>query len=84
MIRRFEMEPRPVKPIDFDQWLHEVGLVADCEGAWALVGTFWWSPPECCRFLVSVPGLWEGLLARARYADTLRFTAAIVRGRSAS
>ena len=70
---RFETEERPVKPDEFDEWLDELGLLADCEGAWALIGAWMYSPTECTRYLVTLPGLWEGLIARGRYADLRRF-----------
>jgi len=82
-MRRFEAESRAVKPSEFDPWLEELGLVADCEGAWALVGMFWHAPVECCRYLVAHQPLWEGLVARARFADAQRWHAGVWRGRGA-
>jgi len=81
MMPRFEAEARVQKPADFDQWLWEVGLLADTEGAWALIGMWWHSPPECCRYLASQPALWELLIARARYADARRWDAGVRLGR---
>ena len=80
-MRRFEAEDAPVKPLDFDAFLEELGLVADCEGAWALVGMFWHAPVEVCRYLASQPALWELLIARARYADARRWDAGVRLGR---
>jgi len=82
MMPRFEPEARVQKPADFDQWLWEVGLLADTEGAWALIGMWWHSPPECCRYLLTLPGMWTGLLARGLYADRVRFEIGIVNGSS--
>jgi hypothetical protein len=80
-MRRFEYEDAPVMPPDFEDFLDELGLVADCEGAWALVGMFWHAPIECCRYLASQPELWELLIARARYADARRWDAGVRLGR---
>jgi hypothetical protein len=83
MMPRFEPEPRAVKPPDFDAWLDELGLVADCEGEWALIGTLWRSPRECCAYLATIPGMWASLLTRARYADFRRFYDAVWMGHRA-
>jgi hypothetical protein len=83
MMRRFEVEARPDKPPEFDAWLDELGLVGDCEGTWALVGTLWRSPAECCKYLGTLPGVWSGLLARAQYADRSRFEFGVYLGRNA-
>ena len=80
-MRRFEHEDAPVKPLDFDAFVEELGLVAECEGAWALIGAFWFAPLECCRYLASQPELWELLIARARYADARRWDAGVRLGR---
>lgn len=80
-MRRFEAEARPEKPADFDDFVEELGLVADCEGAWALVGAFWFAPVECCRYLAAHPIVWEYLLARAHYADLRRWDAGVRFGR---
>jgi hypothetical protein len=80
-MRRFEPEPRAVMPEDFGPWLGELALLADAEGAWALVGAWMHAPRECCRYLVTVPGLWEGLIARAQYADQLRWAQGVRAGR---
>jgi hypothetical protein len=81
MMRRFEMEARAPMPPDFDAWLHELGLIGDCEGAWALVGFLWHSNREHCAYLATLPGVWPGLLARAQYADRCRFAVGIWSGR---
>jgi hypothetical protein len=80
-MRRFEFEESPPKPIDFEDFVEELGLVADCEGAWALVGMFWHAPVECCRYLACQPALWEELISRARYADARRWDAGVRLGR---
>ena len=80
-MQRFEAEDRAVKPPDFDAFVDELGLVADCEGAWALVGMFWHAPVECCRYLAAHPAIWEGLIARARYADLQRWATGVRLGR---
>jgi len=80
-MRRFEAEPRAVLPLDFDAWLHDLGDVADTCGAWALVGAWRKAPTEYCRYLVTLPGLWEGLIARAQYADRVRYEAGVLTGR---
>jgi hypothetical protein len=81
MMRRFEMEPRPVVPSGFDDWLHELGMVADGEGEWALVGLLWHSPREHCAYLAGLPGVWPQLWARAQYADRSRFAFGVWTGR---
>ena len=81
---RFDSDARVMeKPADFDGWLWECGLMADTEGAWALIGMWWGSPVECCRYLLTLPGMWEGLLARGRYRDRVRFELGIYVGRRA-
>lgn len=83
-MRFLESEPPVVlKPFQFDEWYEEIGLVADCEGAWAVVGMFWSASEECCRYLVSHPSLWESLLARGRYSDRRRFETGVTLGRRA-
>ena len=83
-MRFLETEPAFVlKPYEFDAWIDELGLVADCEGAWALIGAFWFAPEDCCRYLVANPAIWEGLLARGRYADRKRFETGVMFGRRA-
>jgi hypothetical protein len=79
---RFEAEPRATKPTDFDPWLEELGLLADTEGAQALLGIIWYAPVECLAYLVTVPGLWAGLLARSKYADLKRFYLGVAIGLS--
>jgi hypothetical protein len=80
-MRSLQAEPRPIKPIDFDEFVEELGLVADCEGAWALVGAFWFAPQDACRYLASQPVIWEYLYARARFADARRWDAGVRLGR---
>ncbi len=80
-MRRFEHEPRALKPEGFDAWLEKVGDVADALGAWALIGAWRNSPVECCRYLVTIPGLWDGLIARAQYADRRRYESGVLIGR---
>jgi hypothetical protein len=80
-MRRFEHEPRVLKPDSFDAWLSEIGDVADALGAWALIGAWRNSPTECCRYLITLPGLWDGLIARGRYADRRRYEAGVYAGR---
>jgi len=73
MITRFEHELRATKPTDFDGWLDELGLYTDVSGECGLLEVVMqYAPPECVRYLVSRQDVWEGLLARARYADTCR------------
>jgi len=81
-MRRFEAEPRAVLPLDFDAWLGGLGDIADTCGAWALIGAWRKSPTEYCRYLVTIPGLWEGLIARGQYADRARYEAGVYRGRN--
>jgi len=73
MMSRFEAERRGLKPAGFDRWLSECGDVADVLGAWALIGVWFSSAPEMCAYLLTIPGMWEGLLARGRYADRCRY-----------
>jgi hypothetical protein len=80
-MRRFEVEDRAPKPPEFDAFIEELGLIADCEGAWALVGMFWHAPPECCKYLAAHQHVWEGLLARARFADARRYSEGVHVGR---
>jgi hypothetical protein len=80
-MQRFEVEARQPKPPDFDVWLLGLGDVADTCGAWALIGAWRKSATEHCRYLVSQPGLWEGLIARGQYADRARYEAGVVIGR---
>ncbi len=80
-MRRFELEARAVKPPEFDAWLSEIGDVADVEGAWALIGAWRNAPTDYCRFLITIPGLWEGLIARAQYADRRRYETGVQIGR---
>jgi hypothetical protein len=70
MTRRFEAEPRAVKPNDYDGWFDEIGLLADSEGFWPLMIGWNYAPIECCQFLQTVPGAWASLETRARFADT--------------
>ena len=80
-MRRFEAEPRVPKPDDFDEWLWELGLLADTAGAWALIGAWMYSSDECCRYLIAIPGMWDGLIARGHYADRARYEAGVRVGR---
>jgi len=82
-MKRFEAEPRALKPDGFDAWLSEVGDVADVLGAWALIGAWRNAPTDYCRFLITIPGLWEGLIARAQYADRRRYESGVLIGRGA-
>lgn len=72
MPKRFETEPRAPMPKDFEPWLEELGLLADCEGFWPLMIGWTYAPPECCQYLQTIPGAWALLCTRARYADSLR------------
>ena len=81
---RFEAEPRVVKPCGFETWLRECGEVADVLGAWALIGVWFSSTPDQCAYLLTIPGMWEGLLARGRYADRCRYDAGVYYGRRAT
>lgn len=80
-MRRFEAEPRAKKPADFDEWADELGLLADTEGAHALIGMLWYAPPECIAYLMLEPGLWPGLLARGTFADMQRYVRGVMAGR---
>jgi len=82
-MKRFECEERAVKPADFDGFLWELGLLADTAGAWALIGVFMSMPTEVCRYLLTLPGMWEGLIARGRYADRIRYELGVRVGRRA-
>ena len=70
MITRFEAEPRATKPQGFDAWLIEMGIVADCEGWWILVMAIIHAPVAHCQYLITIPGAWPELVARAHYADS--------------
>ena len=73
-MRRFEAEPRAHRPRDFEVWLAELQLFADCNGEEAVIGVLMhYAPVECVRYLVALPTLWDELLARGRYADQVRF-----------
>lgn len=75
MIQRFEPEDRATKPPDFDGWLEELQMLADCEGEAAALGVLMlYAPVECVRYLVSQQTLLHELLARGRYADRCRMT----------
>ena len=81
MITRFEPEPRATKPADFDGWLDELGLYTDVSGECGLVEVVMqYAPPECVRYLVAQQHLWQGLHARARYADTTRLMCGVYVG----
>jgi len=80
-MKRFEYEDHPPKPADFDGWLSEMALLGDSEGQWALIGMWFYSPRECCAYLVSLPGVWQELLSRAAYADAQRYGVGITVGR---
>ena len=85
MMLSFEAEPRTRKPEQFEAWLDEIGLLADCEGLEALIGILqWFSPVECCAYLITLPGVWPELLARARFADAKRFAEGVYIGRHSS
>lgn len=81
-MRFLEAEPAfTLKPYEFDGWMDELGDVADEAGAWALIGCFWHASEECCRYLVANPTLWQGLLARAQFADKRRYESGVMLGR---
>ena len=77
-MKRFEAEPRVLKPKGFDEWLCELDLGAE-EGPWILVMAWMYAPVECSAYLVAQPGVWEGLLARAQYAAAHRDWSVIAR-----
>ena len=79
------LEPEPAAPIpdDFECFIEELGSVADECGAWSLIGAFWHAPDEACRALVARPVIWQGLIARARYADRRRYESGVTLGRRA-
>ena len=80
MMPRFEAEPRAQLPRDFDAWLQGLGDVADTCGAWAVIGAWRKGPTEHCRYLVTLPGVWEQLIARGLYADRVRYEFGIANG----
>ena len=81
-MRTLQSEPQPAKPTDFDVWLEDLGLFADCNGEVALRGVVMhYAPSECVRYLSWDQRAWAELLARARYADATRFTAGVRNGR---
>lgn len=81
-MRNLQPEPVPLKPMDFDVWLEDLGLFADCNGGEALIGVVMnYAPPEGVRYLAWDQRAWAALLARARYADATRFTAGVRSGR---
>jgi hypothetical protein len=77
------LEPEPPAPIpdDFEAFVEELGLVADELGVWAVIGCYWRASDEACRALVARPVIWQGLIARARYADKRRFETGVTLGR---
>lgn len=80
-MRRFEAEePMTVMPPGFPAWFAEIDVIAEL-GAWALVGAWMRSPVEHCRFLVSLPGVWQGLIACAEFADKRRYESGVINGR---
>jgi hypothetical protein len=80
-MQRFEAEPRAVAmPPGFPVWYEEMLMIAEL-GAWALVGAWMRSPVEECRFLVSLPGVWQGLIACAEWADRRRYESGVLNGR---
>jgi hypothetical protein len=79
-MRRFEAEERVVMPPGFPAWYEEMLVVAEL-GAWALVGAWMRSPVEHCRFLISLPGVWQGLIACAEFADRRRYESGVLTGR---
>jgi len=81
-MRRFEPEPRAVRPPDYDAWLLGLGDIADTCGAWALIGAWRKSPTDYCRYLVTQHYVWEELIARGQYADRVRYEAGVYRGRN--
>lgn len=79
-MRRFEAEDRALAmPPGFPAWYEEMLIVAEL-GAWALVGAWMRSPIEECRYLVTLPGVWQGLIACAEFADKRRYEAGVVTG----
>jgi hypothetical protein len=70
--KRFEAEPRAAKPPEFDAWMDDLAEIADTEGTWTLIMAWMYAPPECCAYLMRLPGLLEGLMLRARYTDQQR------------
>jgi len=73
-MRGLEVEPPAPRPEEFEAFVDELGLLADCEGVWGLIGAFWFVPAECGRYLAAQPAIWQGLMARARYADARKDT----------
>ena len=80
-MQRFEAEERAPRPLDYDAWLVDLGDVADTCGAWALIGAWRRAPTDYCRYLVTQPGIWEALVARAQYADRRRYESGVLTGR---
>lgn len=81
MITRFEPEPRAQLPADYAGWLEELGLYTDISGECGLLEVVMqYAPAECVKYLVAHQDVWEGLLARARYADRCRMTLGIYVG----
>lgn len=70
--KRFEAEPRATKPADFDAWIVDLAEIADEEGVWLLIMAWMYAPPECCAYLMRMPGLIESLIVRAQYTDQTR------------
>jgi len=82
-MRFLEPEPPAAIPDDFEAFVIELGDVADELGVWALIGCYWRAPDEACRALVARPVIWQGLIARARYADRRRYESGVTIGRRA-
>jgi hypothetical protein len=78
MTKRFETETRATEPIAFREWLAELGEIADEEGSWMLIMAWMYAPHECCAYLMTLPGVVEMLLARARYADAKSGAALVI------
>jgi hypothetical protein len=72
MTKRFEAEPRAMKPAEFDEWVGDLAEIADTEGVWMLVMAWMYAPPDCCMYLTRMTGMLEGLILRARYTDQKR------------
>jgi hypothetical protein len=81
-MKRFELEPRATEPPDFLEWFHELAMLADAEGEQATIGILMqYAPVICVEYLGSQPELFALLLARARFADQLRWYEGVRAGR---
>jgi hypothetical protein len=83
-MRHFEPEPRALMPLDFLDWYHEIGMLADAEGEAAMLGLVMrFAPVSCVRYLASQQPLLAELISRGRYTDWMRFQAGVQTGRGA-